>query len=322
VTVGKKTTSRSRQLGIAALLLAGGCDLGSDPAVPLAGEPAPTFAPTPEATPWAAPVAATAPIAAHEAPAAPQLETAAAGAPAAALVVAIGQNAAEVVDGPLAQGFAASSPGRERNFAPCTDRGAVDLLLVGRADFAVIGSQLSEREQQAGLRQTRFGVELFALAVAKDAPVRSLSRSQVRQILTGEIDNWQQLGLHGGPLVPVVPSDRDLAERAARTLIPGDRFTERAIRVASNRHVADQILQHEGAIGIVRVNGQPMTGMKLVQIDWCPPTQEAFDYGTYPFGIPVQVVTSGPAAGDAQRFLDFVRSNEAHELLAGKLSLP
>lgn len=315
----KKTTSARHCLGIAALLLASACDLGNDPAPP-AYAPTPQSALSARAIAWEAPLPATAAITTGQHPAAPMVESA----PVAMvpLVVAIGQNAAHVVDGQLAQGFAAAVPERDRNFAPCPDRDAIDLMMVGRAEFAVIGGQLSAREQQAGLRQTRLGIELFALAVAKDAPVRSLTRAQVRQIFTGEIDSWQQLGLRGGAIVPVVPSESKLAERAARTLMPGDSFTERAVKVASNRHVADQILRQEGAIGIVRVTDQAMTGVKLVQVDWCPPTVEAFDYGTYPFGIAVQLVTSGPVAGDARRFLDFVRGDPARELLAGKLSLP
>ncbi len=238
------------------------------------------------------------------------------------LLIAVGRNATPTVDATLAHAFATACPDLAVNQVACGDRDAVELLMVARADFAVIGGQLSQREQHAGLRQTRIGVELFALATAPNSPVRSLSRTQVRQVLTGEVTHWQQLGFEGGAIVVVVPADRSMAERAARALIPGDTFASTAVAVASERHVADQILQHEGAIAIVRILDHPMeAGQKLLQIDWCPPTGEAFDYGTYPFGQPVQLITSGQPSGAGLRFLEFARGDDGRELFGRTLLL-
>ena len=238
------------------------------------------------------------------------------------VAVAMGRNAAHCF-GPVAQqAFAAACPDLHGSFVTCPDRDAVEQMMVGRLDFVLLGGSLSAREQHAGLRQTRIGVELFALVVAPDFPARSLTRTQVRQVLTGEVSDWQQLGYDAGPVVAVVPSDRELAERAARALILGDDFGGRAVRVADEREVADQILRTPGAIGVVRITGQALeAGQKLLQIDWTPPTPEAFTYGTYPFGSPVHLVTSGQPSPLALRFLQFARSEDGRELLGRTLSL-
>jgi phosphate transport system substrate-binding protein len=230
--------------------------------------------------------------------------------------VAVGRNAVHAIDSEVQRAFAAAQPGLENGFVAAGDREALELLLVGRADFGVVGAQLSMREQQAGLRQTRLGVELFALVVSPDVAVRSLSSLQVRQVLTGEVTHWQQLGYAGGAIVVVVPADRDLADRAARVLMPGDAFASSAVGVASERHVVDQLLQNPGAVAVVRLLDQPMeSGQKLLQIDWCAPTADAFDYGTYPYGLAVHLVTAGPPAGPGQQFLDFARSEAGRALL-------
>lgn len=238
------------------------------------------------------------------------------------VAIALGRNAAHCF-GPVAQqAFAAACPDLHGSFVTCPDRTAVEQMMVGRLDFVLLGGSLSAREQHAGLRQTRIGVELFALVVAPDFPARSLTRTQVRQVLTGEVSDWQQLGYDAGPVVAVVPSDRELAERAARALILGDDFAAGAVRVASEREVADQMLRTPGAIGVVRITGQPMeAGQKLLQIDWTPPTPEAFTYGTYPFGSPVHLVTSGQPSTLALRFLQFAQSEDGRELLGRTLSL-
>jgi phosphate transport system substrate-binding protein len=303
------------------LLLGASCDLGEDPD-PREHRPR-TFPLVSRAPAWDPAEPVVAEVDPHAAAPAPRDEsrppaTAMAPRP---LCVALGQNAADAIDAELQHGFTALPPGRETTFVAHTDRDAIELLLLGRADFAVVGSQLSARDQQAGLQQTRLGVELFALAVAPDAPLRSLTRQQVRQILTGQVADWSQLGIAGDKIVVVAPADRGRADRAARALIPGDNFADTVVRVASNRHVADQILQHPGAIGIVTVGGEQVAGMKLLAIDWCPPTAEAFGYGTYPFGVPLHLVTPGRPVGDAVRFFDYLRSDAARARLATKVCL-
>ncbi|MDO8348957.1 MAG: substrate-binding domain-containing protein [Planctomycetota bacterium] len=238
------------------------------------------------------------------------------------VILAVGRNAAHCVDSAMEQAFAAACPDLVGSFVACRDRDGIELMMTGRVDMALLGGSLSTREQHAGMRQTRLGVELFALAVAADFPTHSLTRSQVRQVFTGEITDWQQLGYDRGPVVAVVPADQELANRAAHALILGDNFTASAIRVASGRHVADQILRNRGAIGVVRVTGAMEAGQKLLQIDWTPPTAEAFGYGTYPYGMPLHLVTSGQPNETALRFLEFAKSEDGRELLGRTLLVP
>lgn len=237
------------------------------------------------------------------------------------LIVAVGSNAQASFDKELRGAFEGTLTNQTVRHIQSSDREVVELLMSGRADFGLIGGSLSQREIQAGLRQAQIGVELFALSISPQSSVRSLSRSQVRQIFTGQVTDWQQLGFDSGAIVPIVPSDNVVAQRAERTLMPGDAFASTCVRVSSERHVADQILQHAGAIGIVRITAGPREpDQKLIQIDWTPPTPAAFGYGTYPFGIPLQLVTSGLPDRRAHKFLSFAESELGRSLFARTLT--
>tara|TARA_R110002072_G_scaffold302499_1_gene485861 strand:+ start:13720 stop:14649 length:930 start_codon:yes stop_codon:yes gene_type:complete len=239
------------------------------------------------------------------------------------LMVAIGRNAQPSFDKTLQAAYEGTLSNQTVRNLHSSDREVIELLMGGRADFGLIGGSLSQREIQNGLRQTQVGVELFALSISPLSSVRSLSRSQVRQIFTGQVTDWRELGFNSGAIVPVVPSESSLSQRAQRTLIPGDRFASTCVRVSSERHVADQILQHAGAIGIVRVTAERREpGQKLIQIDWTPPTPAAFGYGTYPFGIPLQLVTSGVPDQRANDFLSFAQSELGRSLFARTLTFP
>lgn len=290
------------------------CSFGSDPDPRLTARLAP---PQPVSVLDDTPTAVVAAMAATDA-SAPLAEPRLAVAPTVLrhVVIAIGQNVAHAVDREVRQAFAGEHPELASQAADLTDRDVIDTLMVARASFGIIGGQLSTRDQHAGLRQTQLGVEIFALAVAPDSPVRSLTQAQVRQIFTGQVTEWRQLGIAGDAIVPVVPADAALSERAARVMIPGDSFATAATRVGSIRHVADQTLQNPGAIGVVRITDQPLQdGLKLVQIDWTTPSFESVAWGTYPYALPCQLVTSGPPADDALAFLDFAQSDAGRGLL-------
>ena len=237
------------------------------------------------------------------------------------LRIVIGNNARPSFDGNLQGAFEGTLKNETVTTVVTSDRDAVEHLMVGRAHYGLIGGSLSPREIRAGLRQTQIGIELFALSVSPLSSVRSLNPSQVRQIFTGQVTNWQQLGYNPRPIVPVVPSERMLAARAERTLIPGDSFASTCVRVNSERNVADQILANRGAIGIVRVTAEPReSGQKLIQIDWTPPTPAAFGYGTYSYGIPLQLITSGQPDEHAMDFVRFAESEKGRAMLARTLT--
>ncbi len=312
----KNSTSRPVLGRCAPLLLLAGCTMGADP------DPADVARQIPRTTPTFvgddSPVLVVAAGPARQTNAAPLAEAMVRIAQPTErhVVIGIGQNVADVFDARIETAMLEGCPGMRGSFTGFTDRDVVDSLLAGQIDFGVIGGQLSMREQQAGLRQTRVGLEIYALAVAPDSPLRSLTPQQVRQIFTGQVTEWARLGLPGGRIVPVVPAETKLADRAARAMIPGDAFAATATRVGSDRHVADQTLQNPGAIGIVRITDVEIEpGLKLLPVDWIPPSFDAAVAGAYPFAMPVHFVSSGVPSGDAQQFAAFVQSDSCLERL-------
>lgn len=252
-------------------------------------------------------------------PAAPSVETASLVAPPRRATLVVGHAMQAAFDEKVRAAFLAVAD-LDGASTPCTDRDAIEWMMQGRADFAVVGCALSARDQHAGLRQTRLGVELFALAVPATSPVRSLTSVQVRKLLTGEVSDWSALGHGSGPVSLYVPAERERALRAAKVLIPGDGLAPTGLPMHDDQ--VAQLLQASGAIGVVRVGAQPVAdGLRLLQIDWSPPTAEAYAYGTYPYGVPATLVTSGQPAGAAQDFLAFARSEQGRALLGRTLLL-
>ena len=237
------------------------------------------------------------------------------------LMVAVGRNVQASFDEKIRGAFESTLTNQTLQQIQSSDTEVVELLLSGRADCGLMGGSLSQTEIQTGLRQTQIGIELFALTISPQSSVQSLTRSQVQQIFTGKVTNWQELGFDEGAIVPIVPNDRMVAQRAELTLLPGRRFASTCIRAKTERQVIEKVRQHAGAIGIVRITASPIQqDQTLIQIDWAQPTPAAFGYGTYPFGIPVQIVTSGAPNQRVQEFVTFAESYLGRSLLARTLT--
>jgi hypothetical protein len=199
------------------------------------------------------------------------------------------------------------------------DRDAIELVLAGRAAFAVVGQQPSAHDLGAGLRGTLLGVELWSLAVPAGSPLTSLRSEQVRAVLAGSARSWQELGFPGGAITLVVPDERQAAERAARALLAGDALAAAALRVPGDDAVLDQVARIDGALGVVRAAVATRSAVRLLQLEGVAPSFAAFAQGQYPAGVPLVVVApAGAAAAAAQRYLDAVRAAPG----AGWLTLP
>lgn len=195
--------------------------------------------------------------------------------------------------------------------------------MVGRADAVLFAGKLRPQDLHAGLRGNSIGTELWAVAVASDSPVRSLGHELLKQALTGEVIDWRPLGFELGPIAVVVPAHQATAARAARTLVPGNRFASSALHCGEPDQIAQQLRRQKGALAVVRVPAQGLgAGVRLLAIDGVSPTPAAFASGAYPYGVPLQLVTAGPATGVAQRWIGFAGSPEGRELLGQALGLP
>jgi phosphate transport system substrate-binding protein len=91
----------------------------------------------------------------------------------------------------------------------------IRMLLDGQLTFAQSSRPLTDEEyqraQQRGfsLQQVPVAIEGLAIAVNPNLPVAGLTLSQLRDIYTGQITNWQQVG---GPDLAIVPFSRRLED--------------------------------------------------------------------------------------------------------------
>lgn len=145
--------------------------------------------------------------------------------------------------------------------------------------------------------------------------INALSRKQIKDIYTGAISNWQQLG---GPDEKIVVISRDSSsgtfEAFGTLALDGAKVRPDALLQASNQAVASTVGRTPGAIGYVGL-GYVSSSVKAVDVDGVKASKETVLSNKYPIGRPLFMYTNGAPKGLAKDFIDFILSANGQKIV-------
>ena len=172
-----------------------------------------------------------------------------------------------------------------------TDRAAIELVLVDKIPLAVVARTVSSNERQLGAQEHVLGWHVPVLAVHPSNPVRSLSRTELRDLLGGKIQTWARLGGALAKVNLVAPPPGPEADHYAALLMPGDRISKTATTKATARDRLATCASDPTAVAIVSlVEVQAGSDVRLLALSMVPPSAFALSQGKYPAGCAVRLV--------------------------------
>lgn len=168
------------------------------------------------------------------------------------------------------------------------------------------------------------GIEIYENIIARDAiavivnpknDINGLTLAQIKDIYTGKISNWSEVG--GSPQVIVVVS-RDSAsgtfEAFNELALHKEKLRPDALLQASNAAVATTVANTPGAIGYVGL-GYLTDRVKAIKVNDVLPSKETVNKELYPLARPLFMYTNGKPEGMIKEFIDFVLSAEGQKLV-------
>ena len=203
------------------------------------------------------------------------------------------------------------------NQAPGSSVG-IQMLMNGELDFAQTSRPLTQTEKQQAqqngitLQEIPVAIEGVAVVTHLELPIANLSQVNLRDIYTGRVNNWQQLG---GPDLPIVAISRDDAGGTvvffSQTVLNGDALaanvrrinnTTEAIRLTSSTPGAIYFASAPEVVGQctvkpISINQHPPYQLPYIDLDKCPnqrnqPNLEGFASGNYPLTRRIYVVAN------------------------------
>ncbi len=152
-------------------------------------------------------------------------------------------------------------------------------------------------------------------------PISRISEKQLRGIYNGSIRNWAQLGGEPGKIVALMPADAsDEARAIASSVFFGAPIDSQVRREGSSTDVTRAVTGADrtsrASIGLVAFSQS--IPAKVVPLAYLPPPS-VLSIGTrrYPYTLTIAVETDSSRAGsDAQRLVDYAKSNDGAQLVA------
>lgn len=194
-------------------------------------------------------------------------------------------------------------------------------LMSGSVDIANSSRQIKAKEatqaKSKGINPIGYAVanDGIAIIVHKTNTAKNLTVKQLKDIYTGKIKNWNQVG---GANMPIVVVSRDVASGTFEVFnekaLGGAKVIDSAQMLASNNAIATTVGDTPGAIGYVGL-GYITDKNKVLTINNVLPNEQTVKAGTYQLSRKLYMFTNGKAKGNAANFLSWLQSAEGQKLV-------
>lgn len=257
---------------------------------------------------------------------------------AAALAGLVATGAAQAAERLVYTGDLAATTGFMRDLAPLfqAETGIKVELHVADASTALRATARGESDlggttrpaladpRESGLTLYPVAWEALAVIVHPDNPVDGVSLDQLTAVVTGELDNWRDLGGADAPIELHLPADPLCGVGYnLRALLLDDP----AAGLAADHPALDlkaletAVAENRGALGVTSFSSAQGQPLKVLALEGTLPSADSLVAGDYLLYQPLQVAMAG-SGGSAERFVRFAQSPLARRILRRNGAVP
>lgn len=182
-------------------------------------------------------------------------------------------------------------------------------------------SDIFSKTGQEDLVDHQVAVVIFGLMVNDKVQVDSLTTQQIKDIYSGKVTNWSQVGGNNLPIVVVSRPTSSGTRATFQNYVLGGPETISGpanLTTDSNGTVIKNVQQTDGAIGYAGTGPINQAGLKILKIDGLEPTPENAANNSYKYWNIEHMYTKGQPSQIAQAFIDYMGSDDA-KAAAGEL---
>ena len=197
-------------------------------------------------------------------------------------------------------------------------------LADGIADIGALSREVKDEEKSTITKEYVIAKDGVAVIVNTDVTVTDLSMAQIKDIFTGKIKNWKEVG-GKDQAITVVSREEGSGTRGAFTELTGvmvkdnagnevDSTTKNAIVQPSTGAVLQAVGSTPGAVGYVSMEALNSSVIAL-KVDGVSISKATVLDGTYGISRPFIYGVTGEVSDAAQAFIDYVMSAEGQAVI-------
>ncbi len=185
----------------------------------------------------------------------------------------------------------------------------------GTADIGTSSKALKKNESQ-GLTQIPLGQDGIVIAVNTENSVDGVTSEQLKDIFSGKITNWKEVGGSDGKINVIRREDGSGTLDAFESIVMGKdtKIKSDAVVQSSTEAVKQSVKTDENAIGFVSY-AHMSSDVKALKIDGVSPSDDTIADGSYKLQRPFLFLVKGTSNQATQDFLNFVNSSEGQKVL-------
>jgi phosphate transport system substrate-binding protein len=197
----------------------------------------------------------------------------------------------------------------------------VAALIDGTCDIADSSRSMKEQELSDAVRKGRdpkanvVAMDGIAVIVNPANKLGAITKKQLKDIYTGKISDWSQVG---GEKQKIVVVSRDSAsgtfESFGELALDKAKVRADAMMQASNQAIATTVGQTPGAIGYIGL-GYITPKVKVVPVDGVMPSKDTVLRNKYVLSRPLFMYTNGAPQGAVKEYIEFILSEEGQKLV-------
>lgn len=146
-------------------------------------------------------------------------------------------------------------------------------------------------------------------------PIENLTIDQIKDIYTGKIKNWKDVGGKDAQIVVVTREEGSGTRGAFEELVMGgSSISDSAVVQPSTGAVKQSVSQDPNAIGYISI-GVLDSSVKAVKIEGVEPIEDNVKNGKYKLQRPFLFLTKDEPKGLVKEFIDFTLSEEGQAIV-------
>ena len=188
----------------------------------------------------------------------------------------------------------------------------------GTSDIGMASREIKESELAEFPNLNIFVIARDGIAIVShpDVNVSNLTVEQVREVFSGKITNWKDLGGEDQNIIVASREEGSGTRAAFEEMVMGEDalISATAILQPSNGSVRTTVSTTPNSIGYISFGYLDDT-VKSISIDGVAPTEPNAADGSYPIVRPLNMLTNGEPDGAVKAFLDFILSDAGQKLV-------
>ena len=220
----------------------------------------------------------------------------------------------------LGEDFSAKNEGISVEVQQIGSSAGIKNAIEGTSQIGMASRDLKDEEKASGLKETQIAIDGIAVITNKNNEVKDLTLEQVKDIYTGKITNWKEVGGKDAPIVVVSREDGSGTRDGFQENVgfESEELTKDAQISDGSGNIKSIVEGNENSIGYISF-GYVDDKVNALTIDGVELTVENVKDNKYAIARPFLLVNKEDKISEGgTKFIEFILSEEGQKIVEDK----